>query len=74
MFELEAYERLVYMDADGLAWRNMDHLFHLPPARVAMPRAYWMEATNFSDQIMGGCAVRGGGGGEGGCCVWGGVG
>ena len=77
------------MDADGLAWRNMDHLFLLPhgrcappgrvvpspaaparaspperlspcsflppcPARLALPRAYWLDATSatpLSDQL-----------------------
>lgn len=34
-------QQVIYLDADGLVWRNMDHLFLLPPGRVAMPRSYW---------------------------------
>ena len=41
-FELTQYQRLIYFDADGLIMRRMDHLFSLPSAPVAMPRAYWL--------------------------------
>ncbi len=41
-FELIQYRRLIYFDADGLVMRSMDHLFSLPSAPVAMPRAYWL--------------------------------
>ena len=41
-FELTQYRRLIYFDADGLVMRSMDHLFSLPSAPVAMPRAYWL--------------------------------
>ncbi|GAB4816001.1 hypothetical protein N2152v2_003047 [Parachlorella kessleri] len=51
-FDLERYQRVIYMDADGLVWRNMDHLFLLPHARVAMPRAYWLARGEYSDQIV----------------------
>ena len=81
IFQLEEYARVVYADADGLVWRNMDHLFQLPPARVAMPRAYWLKLGEYSDQIAGGrwgaragaAAVRAGAaawcGAQSGCCL-----
>lgn len=30
MWEMEEHERLIYLDADMLVCRNIDHLFHLP--------------------------------------------
>ena len=32
LFGLTQYKRLIYLDADGLVLRNMDHLFSLPDA------------------------------------------
>ncbi|RJE26547.1 hypothetical protein PHISCL_01160 [Aspergillus sclerotialis] len=35
------YERVIHLDSDITVLQNMDELFFLPPAQVAMPRAYW---------------------------------
>ena len=51
IFELTQYSRLLYFDVDGLVMRNMNHLFRLPAAPVAMPRAYWLDQPFASDQI-----------------------
>lgn len=32
---------MLHIDSDVTILQNMDELFFLPPARVAMPRAYW---------------------------------
>ena len=45
------YKRLVYFDVDGLVLKNMNHLFLLPSAPVAMPRAYWLTQPTRSDQL-----------------------
>jgi hypothetical protein len=43
IFELTQYERVVYVDADALPVRSLDHLFELPlSAPVAAPAAYWL--------------------------------
>lgn len=42
-FELTTYDRVMHLDADLTLLRNLDHLFLLPPAPVAMPRAYWAD-------------------------------
>ena len=50
-FELTQYNRLIYFDVDGLVLRNMNHLFRLPSAPVALPRAYWLPQPYMSDQL-----------------------
>ena len=45
------YKRLIYFDVDGLVLKNMNHLFQLPFAPVAMPRAYWLPQPTMSDQL-----------------------
>jgi hypothetical protein len=35
------YDRIIHIDSDVTILQNMDELFFLPSARVAMPRAYW---------------------------------
>ena len=45
------YKRLIYFDVDGLVLKNMNHLFLLPSAPVAMPRAYWLTQPTMSDQL-----------------------
>lgn len=43
IFRLDQYSRVLYFDSDTLILRPMDHLFHSPAARIALPRAYWLE-------------------------------
>ena len=42
-FELEEYERVIHLDTDITLLQHMDELFSLPPAPIAMPRAYWID-------------------------------
>lgn len=35
------YDRIIHLDSDVTVLQNMDELFFLPKAKVAMPRAYW---------------------------------
>ena len=42
-FGLVQYARVIALDSDVSLLRPLDDLFHLPPAPVAMPRAYWSE-------------------------------
>lgn len=37
------YDRILHIDSDVTVLQNMDDLFFLPSAPVAMPRAYWSE-------------------------------
>ena len=50
-YMLLQYKRLIYFDVDGLVLKNMNHLFKLPAAPVAMPRAYWLPQPTMSDQL-----------------------
>ena len=50
-FELSQYQRLISFDADGLVMRSMDHLFSLPSAPVAMPRAYWLDQPRMCNAL-----------------------
>ncbi|CAA7270981.1 unnamed protein product [Cyclocybe aegerita] len=43
IFGLTDYTRLIYLDSDALVLRNLDHLFLAPQARIALPRAYWLD-------------------------------
>ena len=40
-FELDQYERILYLDNDINLQQHMDELFLLPNAPIAMPRVYW---------------------------------
>ena len=51
MFSLTQYKRLIYLDADGLVLRNMNHLFSLPDAAVAMPKAYWLDQPRMCNAL-----------------------
>lgn len=37
------YRRILHIDSDVTIYKDLDELFLLPSARVAMPRAYWSE-------------------------------
>lgn len=37
-----AYDRIIQLDSDVNLLQNLDELFFLPSAPVAMPRAYWL--------------------------------
>ncbi|PYH84187.1 nucleotide-diphospho-sugar transferase [Aspergillus uvarum CBS 121591] len=41
-FNQTQYARVLSLDSDGTILQAMDELFLLPPAPVAMPRAYWL--------------------------------
>ena len=40
-FNETRFTRIIHFDADVTVFRHMDELFLLPPAAIAMPRAYW---------------------------------
>ena len=42
-FDLTPWKRVLHLDADITLLKNLDHLFLLPSAPVAMPRAYWAD-------------------------------
>jgi hypothetical protein len=42
-FEETQYRRILHIDSDVTLYRNLDDLFLLPSAAVAMPRAYWSD-------------------------------
>jgi alpha-N-acetylglucosamine transferase len=47
-FNQTQYLRILHLDSDATILKNMDDLFLLPSAPVAMPRAYWMLARDRS--------------------------
>ena len=53
-FNQTQYKRVLHLDSDATVLQNMDDLFHMPQAAVAMPRAYWLgfEERVLSSQIM----------------------
>jgi hypothetical protein len=53
-FNQTQYSRVLSIDSDSLILQNMDELFLLPPAPVAMPRAYWMlpDTDMLSSQVI----------------------
>ncbi|KAF2440103.1 glycosyltransferase family 8 protein [Karstenula rhodostoma CBS 690.94] len=52
-FNQTQYKRVMSIDSDGTLLDHMDELFVLPPAPVAMPRAYWMPEKFFlSSQLI----------------------
>ncbi|CAE6361166.1 unnamed protein product [Rhizoctonia solani] len=52
VFGLTNYTRVVYLDSDGIVLNNLDHLFLAPQARIALPRAYWLEKEKLASHIM----------------------
>ncbi|EGC33711.1 hypothetical protein DICPUDRAFT_154205 [Dictyostelium purpureum] len=42
VFKLIDYKRVVHLDADTYLLKSLDHLFELPDATLALPRAYWL--------------------------------
>lgn len=50
-FNLTQFQRVISLDSDATLLQSMDELFLLPPAPVAMPRAYWLEDT-LSTQLI----------------------
>ncbi|CAA7268247.1 unnamed protein product [Cyclocybe aegerita] len=52
IFGLTDYTRVIYLDSDGLALRNMDHLFLAPQAHIALPRAYWLDQDQLASHVM----------------------
>ncbi|PVH80652.1 glycosyltransferase family 8 protein [Cadophora sp. DSE1049] len=43
---------LLSLDSDSTVLQHMDELFLLPPAPVAMPRAYWLDKPYLSSQLV----------------------
>ncbi|KAK2000300.1 glucose N-acetyltransferase [Colletotrichum falcatum] len=53
-FNQTQYDRVLSLDSDSTLLQNVDELFLLPPAAVAMPLAYWLypEKDILSSQVM----------------------
>ncbi|KAK4506538.1 hypothetical protein PRZ48_000270 [Zasmidium cellare] len=51
-FNQTQFRRVLSLDSDATVLGNMDELFLTPSSPVAMPRAYWLENTTFSSQLM----------------------
>ncbi|KAM0279164.1 hypothetical protein ACHAO9_011827 [Fusarium lateritium] len=52
-FNQTQYDRVLSIDSDSILLQSMDELFFLPPAPVAMPRAYWISPDKvLSSQVM----------------------
>jgi hypothetical protein len=45
-FRLSQYSRVLYFDSDSLVLNSMDHYFLAPLARLAVPRAYWLNGAD----------------------------
>lgn len=48
-FNQTEYQTVLHLDSDSTVLQNMDELFFIAPAWVAMPRAYWL---GFEDRIL----------------------
>ena len=60
---LTEYKRVIFMDSDGLANANLDHLFFLPfPENIFMaaPQGYWFgkDGVTIGKQILPICLAR----------------
>lgn len=53
-FNQTQYARVISLDSDATVLQPMDELFLLPPAPVAMPRAYWLDPKDhvLSSQLI----------------------
>jgi alpha-N-acetylglucosamine transferase len=53
-FNLTEFDRVLAIDSDSIVLQNLDELFLLPKAPLAMPFVYWGEPTGweFSSQMM----------------------
>ncbi|KAF2005410.1 glycosyltransferase family 8 protein [Amniculicola lignicola CBS 123094] len=51
-FNQTQYKRVISLDSDATVLQSMDELFLLPPAPVAMPRAYWLDQPFLSSQLI----------------------
>ncbi|KAH6681673.1 nucleotide-diphospho-sugar transferase [Halenospora varia] len=53
-FNLTSYSRVLTLDSDSVVLQNLDELFLLPSAPLAMPYVYWGQPTNwgFSSQLL----------------------
>jgi len=52
VFKLTEYRRVVHLDADTYVLKNLDNLFLLPEAELAMPRAYWIGSQPFGTSLL----------------------
>ncbi|KAF4990191.1 hypothetical protein FGRMN_8612 [Fusarium graminum] len=52
VFNQTQYDRVLYLDSDGMVLQPMDELFKLPPCPVAMPRAYWLYQDEHPSKVL----------------------
>ncbi|CAI6339758.1 unnamed protein product [Periconia digitata] len=51
-FNQTQYKRLLSLDSDATVMTHMDELFLTPSSPVAMPRAYWLDQSFLSSQVV----------------------
>ncbi|KAL3424252.1 glucose N-acetyltransferase [Phlyctema vagabunda] len=51
-FNQTQYHRILVLDSDATIMKSMDELFLVPPAPVAMPRAYWLKNGILGSEMM----------------------
>ncbi len=52
-FQLGQYRRVIYLDADTLPLKDLDHLFDLPnEVDIAAPNAYWLDGPWVTSFLM----------------------
>lgn len=51
-FNQTKYTRLIVLDSDSTLFAPLDELFFLPPASIALSRAYWLDKPTLSSHIM----------------------
>ncbi|KAL7753634.1 magnesium ion transporter [Sorochytrium milnesiophthora] len=52
VWQMTDYDRIVFLDADMLVLRSLDHLFELEPVELAIPRAYWFKHRVLTSLLM----------------------
>ncbi|EGG17508.1 hypothetical protein DFA_08504 [Cavenderia fasciculata] len=52
VFTLTEYDRIIFLDADTVVLRNLDHLFFIPDCTLASPRAYWLDNQPFFTSLL----------------------
>jgi len=53
-FNLTSFDRILALDSDSMVLKNLDSLFLLPAAEIAMPYVYWGQPTGwgYSSQLL----------------------
>ncbi|KAL7746064.1 N-acetylglucosaminyltransferase [Sorochytrium milnesiophthora] len=52
VWQMTDYTRVIFLDADMLVLRSLDHLFKLRQVELALPRAYWFDNRVLTSLLM----------------------